>query len=174
MDRDFNDCILANLDFRHITTDDDTDNDTDTDEDHPAGYTTMTKIQEPAELIRSGMVNAVLRFIHTSPAKSTLLVKVLERNSAVLLEEDPVESKRVPRKYVVFGPHVGVLCPLSRRTGVRCPLPGWLPLRPSPRRGRRSGTYPHVRPSAGGSAWCSHDQEAVAMSQELLRYLLKV
>ena len=85
LDRDFNDCILANLDFRHITTDDDTDNDTDTDEDHPAGYTTMTKIQEAAELIRSGMVNAVLRFIRTSPAKSTLLVKELERNSAVLL-----------------------------------------------------------------------------------------
>ena len=85
LDRDFNDCILANLDFRHITTDDGTDNDTDTDEDHPAGYTTMTKIQEAAELIRSGMVNAVLRFIRTSPAKSTLLVKELERNSAVLL-----------------------------------------------------------------------------------------
>ena len=28
-------------------------------------------------------------------------------------EEDPAESGKVPRKYVFFGPHVGVLCPLS-------------------------------------------------------------
>ena len=36
------------------------------------------------------MANAVLRFIRTSPAKPTLLVKELERNSAVLLRKLPV------------------------------------------------------------------------------------
>ena len=38
-------------------------------------------------------------------------------------EEDPAESGRVSRKYVFFGPHVGVLCPQ--------PLKSWLaPLLP--------------------------------------------
>ena len=43
-------------------------------------------------------------------------------------EEDPAESGKVSRKYVFFGPHVGVLCPLSgtpsgRRRAVRARAP---------------------------------------------------